>query len=376
MRIKRIIYILLSLLLSLRVFAQSSDYIVIDSVMKSGVKLLTGSAKQNAQYVYLKDKNKRTRYSPEQLAEYGFKSGEIYESRNIHINGQEKCVFLERLVHGKNRLYYYTEKSTKVYFYDNESLGLVQIMKDDEEYKEKLSEVTQDQEWALSSIKVLRFNKNALSKFISIYNSDKKQPLPYPKFGLSYGQSRIQLSASKGARFNNISSVEYLPRYSQSLGLFADIPIKSGNFSFNPSFNYQAASFAGSSRINFLDTDVLVQLTSIITELQFRYTMPSFTWQPYLNGGMSYGYNHTNNTLIYVSKVSTTSPIGSTIEINEAYTESLISEHLIGYSLGIGISRNIDFRRVMSLELKHGNLLSQNNLLSRKNIDLVLSISF
>ena len=73
-----------------------------------------GTPKTNAQFIMVKSGDMETKYTPDQITEYGFKDGPVYKSKNISVSGQPKRVFLERIERGKLTLYYYTEEGLKL----------------------------------------------------------------------------------------------------------------------------------------------------------------------------------------------------------------------------------------------------------------------
>jgi hypothetical protein len=58
-----------------------------------------------------------TEYSPSDIAAYRFMNGKFYVSKNIGNADTPKQVFLEYLVNGMAKLYYYCEEGNKEYYY-------------------------------------------------------------------------------------------------------------------------------------------------------------------------------------------------------------------------------------------------------------------
>ncbi|HRG07316.1 MAG TPA: hypothetical protein PLJ08_01965, partial [Cyclobacteriaceae bacterium] len=55
--------------------AQRSNYVMTDSSISIGVKILPGLTKENTHFIKVKDKNSIVVYTPDQIKEYGFSDG-------------------------------------------------------------------------------------------------------------------------------------------------------------------------------------------------------------------------------------------------------------------------------------------------------------
>ncbi|MBF9255749.1 outer membrane beta-barrel protein [Pontibacter sp. 172403-2] len=350
-------------------YSQKSDYIATDSLLTYGIKLMEGTAKDNAQFVRLKSKNGEIRYSAEQLTEYGFKNGTVYLSKSISVSGQIKKVFLERLEHGKISLYYFTAKGIKTYFLEKDSTIFVEISKDD--FRKHILENTSDFEWEAEQVQLVKYNRKSLSKIISMYNNGNNRPFPYPRFGIIAGYSRTSLGVSTSVSSEHLNGISFTPSSSALFGVFADLPIEKSYFSLNTGVNVTKSGFSVNSSTPQSTIDVVVNTTSVNVPVLLRYTLPTLGWRPFIDAGGSYLYHLTNKGKIYESSIDQT-----TVTIDEVQQETLISRSMVGYSLGIGLQRNLDFRRIAAGELRFNQFPGNDITFQKTQLEILVSFSF
>lgn len=350
-------------------YSQKKDYIATDSSLNSGIKLIEGTARDNAQYIRLKSKNQEKKYFPKDLTKYRLK-GTVYISKNISILGQTKKVFLKRLEHGKITLYYYTEEGISTYFLEKDSSVFVEISKGNN-FQKKLSDNTSDFNWNSEQIRLVRYNKNSLSKLISMYNNGKNRPLPYPRFGIITGYRSTSLTIPVSMRVEQLNDISFTPNSTASYGVFADLPIGMSYFSFNTGIMFSKSRFSANSRNSQSDTDVLVNLSSLNIPILIRYTLPTLVWRPFFNTGGIYSYQLKNESKIYESYIDQ-----NVITINEVDQESLISANMLGYSIGVGLQRNISYRKIASVEIRFNQFPGSENTLQKRQFDILISFSF
>lgn len=349
-------------------YAQKSAYIADDSTVSIGLKLIESSPKNNAQYIKSKKKNEVVTYSPNDLREYGFKDGTIYISKDVSIAGSSKRVFLERLTHGKLTLYYYTEKGINTYFLQQDSSLLVEIPKED--FQRSIKEYTKDFDGVSKQIKLLRYRKKSLSKLVSMYNLDTYKPLPYPRFGITGGYRATALKVPSPGPLEQLEGISFSTHTSFSFGVFGDLPIAMSYFSVNLGIDFSKAGFTVSSQRSQREVDLLINTTSIHAPVLLRYTLPSFGWQPFLNIGGVYTYHFQNESELFESTRD-----GGVLIINEVLQEPLLSDNMLGYVAGIGIQRNIDIRKVASMEIRFSRFPGNASTLQKNLFDVLVSFS-
>ncbi|MEQ8646194.1 MAG: hypothetical protein RIC06_03350 [Cyclobacteriaceae bacterium] len=359
------------LILSVKaIYGQKGDFIATDSTLKLGIKLIEGTAINNAQFVRLQKGHKEVKYYPDQLAQYGFKNGTVYESRSISVSGQTKSVFLERLIQGKLNLYYYTEKGIKTYFLERDSTLFVEV-KEDADFNEKISYYTSDFNWKINQTRLVRYSRKSLSKFVSLYNKGLNMPLPFPRFGIVTGYNRTHLLVPSKTSTVQLNGISFSPSSSVSFGVFADLPIEMSYFSIHSEANFSKSGFAVNSQSPQSDIDVIVNTASVNIPLLVRYTLTTLFWRPYINAGLVYSYQVKYDSHIYESTEEQ-----NVVTINEIHRDPLISRNRYGYSMGVGLQKNLDFRKIFAIELRHNELSGKANTLNQKQTSILISLSF
>lgn len=340
-----------------------------DSLVSVGIKLKAGTAKENAQFVRMKNGNSEISYSAEELTEYGFKNGIVYLSKNISVSGQNKKVFLERLEHGKITLYYFITEGIKTYFLEKDSAVFIEITKDD--FRKHLLEYTSDYRWKGEQVRLVKYNKKSLSQLISMYNNGYNRPLPYPRFGVIAGYSRTSLNVPAGMSNEHLDEISFVPGTSALIGVFADLPIEQSYFSLNTGVNITKNGFSVNSVSPQADIDVVINTTSLNVPVLLRYTLPTLAWRPFINAGGSYLYHLTNKSSVYRSSIDQ-----NTVRINKVEQKPLLSTSMVGYSLGIGLQRNIDFRKVVAGELRFNHFPGNDITFQKIQLETLVSFSF
>ncbi|MGL1888199.1 MAG: PorT family protein [Reichenbachiella sp.] len=358
------------ILLMQTAYSQKNAYIATDSTLSSGIKLIQGTHRDNAQIIRLKRKNEEIGYSAEELTEYGFKNGTIYESKSISVSGQTKQVFLERLEHGKISLFFYTEKGIKTFFLERDSTVFIEINKGDN-YRKIISEYTNDFAWKANQVLLVKYNRKSLSKLISLYNNDRNKPLPFPRLGIITGFKSTSLSVPSSISVEQLEGISFNPSPSLSFGVFGDLPIEMSDFSLNVGVNFSKSGFSVSSISSRSDVDVVINISSIDTPVLLRYTIPTLVWRPFIIAGGIYSYHLKNESEIYESSIDQ-----NVITIHEVIQESLISEGMLGYSFGIGLQRNLNYKKIASVEFRFNQLYGNKNTLNKNQFEMMTSFSF
>lgn len=366
--IKHSLFFIALTLLAHDVYSQKNTYIATDSSLNSGVNLISGSAKDNAQFIRLKEDSIR-RYSPEQLAEYRLTNGSVYESRSIKISGQTKKVFLERLEYGKINLYFYTEKGIPYYYLEKDSATFIELTENN--LQKQLSEVTADFGWTAGQLRLVKFNRKSLSKFISMYNLGNDKPLPYERFGLIGGYNRTNLIMTPDLFIEQLDGVSFSPSSSTTLGAFADLPILMSYFSFNVGVNFSKSEFSVDSRKPQSVVNAVVNITSVSIPFLVRYTVPTLVWRPFVNAGGIYTNHFKSESKIYEFNLNQTVPT-----FDEVNHRPLISDAMFGYSFGLGIQRNLNYRKIVSAELRLYKLYGKPMTLNKSELEILIGFSF
>ncbi len=356
----------------IRCSPKKSDYIATDSSVISGIRLIEGTARENAQFIRLKSKNEEISYSPDELSEYGFKNGTTYVSRIIPADSQTKRVFLEKLISGKINLYYYEENGVKTYFLEKDSI-LTEISKDN--FKLDLSTITNDFDWQANQLQLTKYNRRSLSDVVSIYNIGRNKPIEFAKIGVTTGYNSTSLGVPPQMTVNQLSKdqlkgLSLQPSSSVMVGLFADIPLQQ-NFSFYVNVNISKSRFSANSRSNQTDVTMALNIISADLPIMIRYTLPTLNWRPFLAGGGVYSYHLRSKNEVYKTQIS-----DSTVSINDLSNHSLISDSMPGYCFGVGLQRNLMYRNVLSTEFRFHQYPGYKDSFKKNQLSILFSISF
>jgi hypothetical protein len=346
---KRFFYLLIVFSQTLIIHGQRGYYVKDSSSITTGVKLIDAGAIQNAMQCQVEENDQTLIFLPDEVLEYGFNDGRIYLSKIIKIDNEEKKVFLERLCKGSINLYLYKDKNGSKFFLEKDNEQLVEILRngnDNRTYKDLLEFYVQDCVNVAEALKLVKYNKLSLSKFINQYNTCSNRHFNTVRFGLSFGYGRSKPVNSKN--YNDVFKTDN----SINIGFDMDIPVLLSNFSIHPEIYYQKNAYSSHSvhgkNIIF---DIDINTTSINTPILLRYTYHSLRNNPYFNIGCILTYNIRNNNSFYSSKIT-----DNIVEIDEINVNNIYSDEQIGYSLGGGIQRKIDYQKSVFIELRYNNL--------------------
>lgn len=366
------IWLILIILLPLAqsVYSQRNNYLETDSVLITGSNLVRGLPADNAQFVVVKRKDKEIIYTPDQLTGYGFAGGPVFKSRNIILAGQTKRVFLEQIGAGKINLFYYTEKGVKRFYLERDSTLFAELP-DNDEFRTRIIENTGDFEWKASQVLVARYKKKSLSKLISFYNKGINRPLPYPRFGLTAGYSMMNLTVREVLYDGQPGSLSFTPGSSSQLGIFADLPVTMSDFSLNAGVNLSKHGFSSNFEDAESDVDVVVNIISANVPVLLRYTVPTRGWRPFVNAGGICSFHLKYERDIYKSDIRQ-----DMILINDVVHDSPSSLAALGYSFGAGLQYNLNYRNIVSLEMRHSQLPGKQWESDMSFTEVIVSYSF
>jgi len=369
---KKPVWALVACILCLHVkfaYSQKSDYLATDSSIMVGIKFEPSTPRFNSQYIKLKSKNGGTVYHPEQVREYGFKDGTVYETRKIVIENEERKVFLERLVKGNITLFRYVDSSRRNFYYlEKDSSDLQELGKD----LEALKAISQDCEFIADPIRLASYSKGSLRKLVTQYNKCENKPFPFKKIGILAGWRSMSLTQPSGLKNSAIKDVSIPSSSSPVIGFFADIPIDMSQFSLHPELFYTGIKFAANSNTSQSDLDVLISLNTLQMPVLVRYTVPTPSWRVFANAGPYFSYNLKNSSDVYYAQTT-----GNTVTIERPIQEKLVADFMLGYSAGVGLQRQLNYRKTLSAECRFTWAAgSQSSTLIQKGIDLVFGFTF
>ena len=175
-----------------------------------------------------KDSNPQE-FDPSQIRSYRFIDGKYYISKTIIVNSQKKEVFLEYLVNGYAKLFYFKDLFENYYFIQKDSSAFVPLVDKEvltlnnfgesktsynKNFKEVLKIQFSDDRKIYPQIDKLKFDNNSLIKLSKQYHKDKCHNKDYiiyieqikstwwlsPQVGYSYNVLRLKTSQDKAVQ--------------------------------------------------------------------------------------------------------------------------------------------------------------------------------
>ncbi len=363
---------LIAVVISLSIHSAFSqiNYIATDSTLHSGIKLIEGTARENAQFISVERNKQVVKYTPIEIKEFGFKNGRTFVSKNILISGISKKVFLEKLVSGTLTLYYYIEKGKETYFIEKDSAVFTEISKDNGIFKKIIAQNTTDCKWVADKIKLVKYRKRSLSKLTAFYNNCEDGTFAYIKFGVIAGYNRAMLILPKKLTNESLTDLSFPSSSSLLIGIYADMPILMSNFSVNAGVNFTKNGFLANMRSPESDVDAIVNISTFDVPVLLRYTMPNVKYRPFANIGGVFSYHIKNTNQIYISSINE-----DVISIHDLNTETFLDDYLIGYTMGVGFQYNLNYRKTITAELRYDYYFGSQNTLNMSHIKALIGFS-
>lgn len=365
------LYILFLGLFSLNLSGQSG-YIIYDSTMTAGLKLIDNGPILNSRYIQVREKRNIIKYTPYELDEFGFNDGRIFVSRNIQVFDSSRRVFLERLSKGKANLYYYREKRIRTFYIELDTSSIIEIpkIKSDLSFRQQLAYQTVDCPAITDAIRYTRYNKRSMTELVDRYNSCNFKPFPHFRYGIVMGYEFMKLDPV------NIHPGDYLfyfnLKYEGSfmVGLFFDQPILVSNVSLHSGIYYSRHGYSYNKLVVDEDLDFVANISSLKLPLLIRYTFNSNKIRPFINAGGLAIMNYRNESAIYSTIIR-----NNTMEINDA-DQNFNASRQIGYSLGSGIEYCINSRRSLFIEAGYDKLYGNSGKLKQSRFSFMTGINF
>lgn len=362
-----------------------TDYYAIDNNVIFGAELIDGGESVNSRICKVKKGDKILEYSPKKVQEYGFKDGRIYISKEIQLSDSKEKVFLEQLQKGTTTLYYYHGKNIKTYFLEKDSTLFLEIPKKDENsisYREQLLALTSDCSNVIDASRLSYYNKNSLTRLVKTYNDCELKPFPHFRFGFSFGNEFTKLvpaliNENENVNYSSFNEdyIDYFEyRYESGLmvGFFLDKPLFVHNLSFHAELNYSQQSFSYSSFVDEKNYDLIANLTSFQLPLLVRYTSNTNKIRAFLNLGGIFTNNFQNENSLVETVTS-----GEGIERNDLREDSLLANNQLGFSIGGGIEKRLNYRNSLFFEIRANKNygLTKTKSLDTSTVSLTLGVN-
>lgn len=322
-----------------------TGYIIGENYKKSGIQLIDGGKKGNAQRIKVDYKDSIITYSPSTIVGYGFEKGNRYKSKTILLTGEVKTVFLEELVAGETHLFYYPDKQGKVFFLQQDSGNLIPVRKgyksNNTYFKGELAKYTSHCPGYERLLGTTNFTKGSLAMFINALNNgcDKKY-IPFIKYGLfiDAGKARLKVASSNVL----LNDLVFDPQDVAAFGVFLNYPLWPTYFSSYNEVYLEHTTFSSSQLTNDGLVTIDINCTSLNIPMLIRYTVPSRTFRPFLNTGFMFSWNFN------VQSADLKRPFFSIPVENDIYSIRQFS--LLG---GAGFEIAITPRNAISLECRY-----------------------
>jgi hypothetical protein len=362
--------------LSIKSQAQN-DYYATDSLIISGVKLVEGGEIINSRFCQIKKGESIIRFTPEEITEYGFGNGVSYFSREIKLNGTPVRVFLRRLVQGKINLYSFKNELVRMYIIEDENMMLTYIPIKEfttrQNYRDVLSQAMADCPATENTIKLVRFNHHSMTELVNRYNNCIDKPFPYFRFGILAGYQLSRLNVP--GKFKNDLTYQFKYKYESSIhaGAFAEIPIRTSDFSVFTEVSFSKVGYSYTRRTNRTDVDFVTNLVSATIPLMLRYNMPVNKVRPFFQMGGSIQAHIRNESMLFETNIER-----NTATIVMIASSPLQSNINPGLTAGTGLEFKLNYKRSLFFEARYSYfpLISIHDKLESSQINLNTSINF
>lgn len=367
--------ILLLFVIGISIFPKSviaqNDYFATDSSLFSGVSIANGGFENGKRIIRVSTADRIFNFTAEDIKEYGLADGTIFVSKEIDLLGKSQKVFLEKLVSGKNNLYQYLGGKKPRFFIEKENSFLTELIKDNHQYKAQLRTIFNNNLYVADNIKLLKFKKKYLIKFLDHLNKNLNRPIPHTKIGLSAILNQTSLHVRADTKSKYLSDLMFDRNKSFGLGLYIETPIEMSNFTLKGGLNYQKSSLSGNKQKDRNETDIVVNLSTLDVPIMLKYTIPKFKWMPFFNLGGNFMHNIQNSNEIYLSERDE-----NTITIEKMEDLKVINRSMVGFSLGSGVQYQLNYRSYISSEIRYSRFFSSERTVGINQIQLIASFSF
>jgi hypothetical protein len=367
------------ILLSIACYAQE-DYYYTGTAYHVGSELVNGGVMKNCQVCQVRIGFSGVKdYTPDEVSEYGFKSGTVYIARSILVEGAQKKVFLQRLIKGKMNLYYYSGQSGKKFFAEIDSgtlipLGASRKYSGSSYFRDKLAEMTPDCDKVKGKTELILYKPASLASFVDVYNKCEAKNFPYVKYGFLYGYVNSVFTIPPGVETQFLKGSSIESDGSMTAGLFLDNPIGQKGLSVHTELQYIRNNFNYFAyKINKIW--MAINTSCINIPVMVRYTLPAggSKLRPYLNAGGELAISLGKDSKVLEDVMS-----GSVVLSESIYSVKLLPDYYVGYNAGGGLEFNIHGRMNLYAELRYSasSPMAQPTLLGKRNLFLLTGISF
>ena len=158
---------------------------------------------------------------------------------------------------------------------------------------------------------------------------------------------------------------------SPTVGVYYDFPINVLNFSVYSNLLVRKTSYATSTSSQNVDTDVLINLTSLDLLVSVRQTFLAGMYQPFVYAGGLFSYNIEDSGKIYETTVES-----DQVVINLLSHRDLVFDYSIGLGFGAGVQRKLGEKYGISLQARYTTAGHTTQYLKSNQLLFLVGFSF
>ena len=277
-----------------------------------------------------------TIYNPEDIMEYGIDDGYVYLSKNI----EGRQLFLRRLARGKLNLYS-TKIDGKLNLYLEDDTLITLLEKD--EFRDQIKTSMDNLSEAADLSKLVYYNQKSLPRLVKYYNASALSFFPYTRFGIIIGTSSRKL---------NLEYRGFEPSFRSNLGVtfggFIDIPNGVySKISTRIELIYKSHTYSLHEENSFIERDYAIELATINLPVLLRFRKYYSSMQPFFEFGFVFGYNVKNNIKLTESTFNNNGTTVTELDLD------IIDTKEFGGALGLGFDYQLNYKRVLGIELRY-----------------------
>ena len=360
-----LIYVLL-FLVNQNLYCQERGYIITkENEFKGGLIKFTNSRSTTIDFADSGSEEFRT-YTSEELLEYGFHLGRVFQSRAVNIIRKGNVIslplFLERTVTGNINLYMVNYKSRKYFFLETDSNHLIPLNSNPESskevHREALDHYLSDCEAINPYIESSRLSKRYLTTLVERYNACDNRIIPKFQVGVFTGLELTTIAFPRvKTKISSLSDANFGLTAVLMFGIYSDLPIE-GGISLHAEMGYSTGSFSSHIKEKTGDglviEDVQIKLSMVDFLVSLKYSSLHPRARTYVHGGAGLGYAITgDNELERYHKTDST-------EITETFdwTGEAMSKAYFKLLFGVGVNFNLTNRYTMFIEARIEEILA------------------
>lgn len=365
------ILILSFIVITLPFLSAQRGYIVQGSSSSSGLRIQSGSDKENSQFIRVKanDRAEWIEYTPNDILEYGFKNGDVYVSLEVTIQGKTKAYFLRRIFEGDYNIYLLNVDSIYDFYIDSKDSDFVKKIPEDKNSRtEFLSSYLENSSRSLKNLQYIKTSESSLVRLFSDHDSGSNSYFPIKRFSIGIGFNSYNFLNNNA----QIESIESLDRKNNlSVTALVDIPVATSNFSIEGGIGYQSFNSSNVFSRGNSSFDFVSNYSRLNLPISLKHTFYNLKKSPFIKAGVIY-----SRAIESASTLHTYTELDNTVFI-EIDDSSLISPNYLSFLISAGLVLNYDSNHSFALELAYSrssSLLSSNNALGINQISILLSM--